>query len=996
MHLLRLCVLAFPWCTLLGVDTPAADRLPVSAGIVADAGGAHWRAFAIHDIDRNHDIVLELDGRQLVVARALVAQDDGEAAAALPGLVSRATAAGLDPARLRLERGLLTGIHLQGDEALVLSDGVLRREALPAPDLAAEQQALHAAATVLTEALGATRLTPLGQGAVRRLLTTLGEASVSGEDFTPGFVRRLLNSGWLGDDLGGLPAWATLRTVLAQAMALQPLHRWRADQATLTEYVDAFAQRVFVLTTPAGSARLQNHAPSSYDAPAPRMVVQRFAAGVDPLSSTMPSSAEVWWGRQRLAQWDAQAGFRADAAAWRTALADSGPGVGSDTVVDWRPPHLVVSDAQGAVLALCTAHGVLRPAQSGSGEERERFLADAARLSPDAQHLDLIGQYLFSYVNDSPDPRRPGLIGVKGLTGDIHQTVEQTVATVCAGVMRGDCDDLSEVYHDLLTRQGRLPQVVSLPRHAACAWSLHEGDRWTTQVLHTGQPLAFHGETLEESLALAFGHFDQHNSDHGTMVRILLRFAGENTRSHWHLGSRIMRDADYARTMIAVQGDWYFHTHANGIATMHRLIAAGDDTSANWSELAGLYHRTGQWQAAIAAQRACLEHLSDPIPALDARLTLISLLTRAGQHAEAEHQALGVLEALPGIFTDQQSGLRQQAVRRLYALLPDEQHRTLTRRLLQDELLPALELRRQELTRWAGSHFDRRTWLEQAQDDRYGAALLIGAAQAGLERGAAPLEADPDLQRLLAFADHWLTGLAFLDTGERDGVMAAYATAGQQAGALLGAETLDALLERTVPPPAWTPLHQRRSSGLPQLIHDLPWIRISVPYWSQRLGALLGKRELDEIATLQVIARLRAAAQACDRLEIQTTGLERTLLWAHLIEALVRRDRDALRVALQACAERHDRSTDELVTSAIVTMAGHLPPAWFHQVLATWDEHAASKSGYFTIAWGCALAGSVAQALEAGALAARRFADDPAFPAEFTYLQQVLAGGEEP
>ncbi|HEX3134400.1 MAG TPA: hypothetical protein VHX44_12550, partial [Planctomycetota bacterium] len=106
---------------------------------------------------------------------------------------------------------------------------------------------------------------------------------------------------------------------------------------------------MFTLTTPSGSARLLAHPPGMQEAP-PRMVVQRFAAGVDPLSAGMPASAEVWWGRQRVVQWSAVAGLTADRARWRTVLADEGPGVGADTLEDWRPPHVVLTAANGAVL----------------------------------------------------------------------------------------------------------------------------------------------------------------------------------------------------------------------------------------------------------------------------------------------------------------------------------------------------------------------------------------------------------------------------------------------------------------------------------------------------------------------------------------------------------------------------------------------------------------------------------------------------------------------
>lgn len=999
---MRLALLCLLIPRLLSAVDVIAD-LPASPGIAHDDAGSRWRTLPITGIDAARDVVVLLDKRPVTVARALVARDDEQAASALPILLERAIAAGLDPTTLRLERGLLTGVHLRGTEALVLSNAVLRRS-ISLPVTSSQQRAeVASAATALAATLERSKTTAPVQAALRRLLTTLDQATVDGEEFRPALVRRLIADGWIDDlqqEPQALPELTALRDALRQAAALQPAQRWSGDDndIVLEDLVDAFGRRVVTLRSPTGSARLQEHAASSYDDTPTRMVLQRFPAGADPLSHALPLAAECWWGRVRIAAWNAADGFSSDAAAWRLALADDGPGVGDDTVVDWRPPHLVITDSTGAVTALCTTHGLLRPVATDHAEEHQRFLNDAAKLCPDAAHLDLIGQYLFAYVHDSPDPKRPGLIGVHGITGEIHQTIDQTIATTCGGVMRGDCDDLSEIYHTLLTRQGQLPQVFNLPRHAACAWSLKQGDRWTTQVLHTGQPLAFHGDTLDESLAQVFSHFDEQNTDNGTLVHVLLRFAGENIRSPWQLGSRIMRDADYARTMVDVERDWYFHTFAQGINTMRQMIASGDDASANWSELSGLYRRTGQWQAAVAAERKSLSRIDDATVRLDGQLTLISLMMRGGLNKDVEREARALLQTLDQDLPTDPPTLKLRVIHGLYQRLDPLEHRDLSRELLMKHLLPTMEKRRPELAHWARTSFDARAWATQVTDERAMAATLIAAALSRLEKDATAIASDADLQRLMAFSETWLTELTFLDTGERDDVMASYALAGISAGALLGNHVLDALIAETKEPTAWHDLHAQRGTGLPQLTRDLPWIRISVPYWSQRLSSLLGKREvlLDEKAALALIGHLRAAVAACQRLGINPAGLDSSLRWVSLVEALVQRNEDQLRTVLHECAERRDRRSDEMVTGNLEALARHLPPTWFRRVLAVWDETAATKPGYFALAWGCAIRDQIPQALEAGALAASRFADDPNFVAEFTYLQRVLAGGEAP
>lgn len=1002
MRLIHLGFLLMPLITAMTAEAPDLSQIPASAGISTHGETTSWHALEIVGTDSQRHVMVNIDGQRIAVARALVEHDDGEAANELPKLIKRANAAEISLSHLRLDRGLLTGIHLRGSNELVLGNGILIGEKTSLDQLPAQRVALKEAAHALAESLSTSSLSPLAQSALRKILAQLDQsASAKDDDFSPELVRHLLSNNWLANDFTTNIDYANLRHALTQAMTLQKGQCFRGDGMALVEWVNALKNRVFVLTTPTGNSRLQNHPQSPYDAPAStpttRMLVQYFPAEVDPLISTLPTRAEVWWGRERLAWWDAQSGFSADVARWRTVLPDNGDGVGSQTIEEWRPPHLVLSDANGAITALCTMHGVLRPALAGNHDDQERFLADAARCLPDAKYLDLIGQYLFSYVHDSPDPQRCELIGVHGFSDDIHQTVEQTVSTVCDGQMRGDCDDLSEVYHHLLSRQGHLPQVFSLPGHAACAWSLHEGDLWKTCVLQTGQPLEFSADSLEKTLAQLFKHFDPNYTEGGATVSLLLRFAGENTRSHWRLGSRIMYDHEYAQKMIAVQRDWFFYTHAHAIATMQGMIAAGDHDNANWSELSGLYRRTGQWAAATAAERTSLALRKNPLERLDAQFTVISLLSRDHHVAAALREAQTLLQSLDGDFKDQPA-VQIKYIQRLCLQLSDDAYQDFRQLLISQRLFPHMEKQRQELSQWARTRFNRRAWAEQAREERFSAELVIHATAEAFMHDTTPLANQPVLQQQLLFADRWLNELAFLDTGERDDVMAAYALVGQLDGALIGEAEFDMLLDQATEPTMWTDSHRRRLSGLPQLRLDLPWIRICVPYWTERLSSCMGGQQnpIDEKNALHLIARLQSAIDSCARLEMNATYLDHTRRWVGLMDSLLRHDEDGLRSIFRRYAERHDRKSDEMLTDNLVALARHLPPRWFRRVLTLWDETAATKPGYFALAWGCAQSEAIPQALEVGALAAQRFADDPAFVDEFVYLQHVLAGGTSP
>ena len=96
---------------------------------------------------------------------------------------------------------------------------------------------------------------------------------------------------------------------------------------------------------------------------------------------------------------------------------------------DAIPAHVRITSALGDVMRLITAYGTLEPERTRSPEGREAWLRAAARALPDAAHLDLLGEFLFAYAHDSPEPRWPELLGTRQRIGDIHQTAAQTLAT---------------------------------------------------------------------------------------------------------------------------------------------------------------------------------------------------------------------------------------------------------------------------------------------------------------------------------------------------------------------------------------------------------------------------------------------------------------------------------------------------------------------------------------------------------------------------------------
>ena len=167
-------------------------------------------------------------------------------------------------------------------------------------------------------------------------------------------------------------------------------------------------------------------------------------------------------GAETIIQYSAEENnWSADLALWRESVPppESRPDI--HLIRDYLPPHIVRTRPNGDILGIRLENGELIPPANDSSQAAESFINQAAIILDTGAKLDLIGQYLLFYVYDSPDPTRPFLIGQDNLSGDIHQTTYQTLGTVAGGQFRGDCDDLSEVAHLILERQGHIPHVIS-------------------------------------------------------------------------------------------------------------------------------------------------------------------------------------------------------------------------------------------------------------------------------------------------------------------------------------------------------------------------------------------------------------------------------------------------------------------------------------------------------------------------------------------------------
>jgi hypothetical protein len=726
-------------------------------------------------------------------------------------------------------------------------------------------------------------------------------------------------------------------------------------------------------------------------------------AGTDPLAPSdaaiAAGKASLWIGGAELARWSAAEGLVCDERAWRAQFSDHPRGY-EHAVSDFLPPHLAIGDAAGAVRLLVTARGALRP-PNGESADGERFLDEAAKALPDAAHLALVGHYCFSYCYDSPDPREPLLLGTLAEHGDIHQTAAQTLATAVAGRVRGDCDDLAELFEALCQRQGRNPIVISLPRHLACAYAEKHGEgeaaRWHVDVLHTGHPLEFVDAALPQALTAMYRSFDEHATIDASQIPLSLRFAGENTRTRWVLSWRIFAEPEYAKTMIGIERDWYFRTYQRGISAMKAVMAAGDQDTANSKELCGLYRCTGQWDEAIASATESLERVDGDTAKLERSIQLVWLLTQAERHDEAATLARRISEEdLPRLAPKLKQGLPRLA-NQLASSLDARRAPDLCLEILERWSVPSALSAMPPLRDWIRDHFDQRAWdddryLEELRDHALGA---LGAASRALERrGLSEADEDPAVADCLRLQRAYLDDMAFR-TRDAGHLAHAYAWAGLWYELALGRPTLRALLDETPLPTAEVDDHADRRDGVAQVARDLPWIKASVPYWwtvaSRDAWGPQGKGPCDAKAALADLAEMQRAFATAQTLGLISRFQVTEAAQGRLLAALLAQDEHALGDALDAVAADHDRQLTQETAALIGQSAAFLPLPWFEKALAAWRERVDDKPYYLAIAWTAYVHGWPQHALAAARVAASRFSDDPAFAEELALIEQLVA-----
>jgi len=340
----------------------------------------------------------------------------------------------------------------------------------------------------------------------------------------------------------------------------------------------------------------------------------------------------------------------------------------------WRfPPHVLLVDSVGNALGLVTPNGRLDMPEFGkrTGAERRKaqdaFLDRCARTLKTAGELHLFFRYFVKYTYDSPLTEYPFLIGDKQHTGDVHQDAYQTLDRKIAGRFIADCDDLAELYQAITRRQGRKSFVLGRPGHAICGFVEKKKDGYLFTSVDTGPPRSFSGPRLDDVIEEGLATFDEERTEafDPNSVCFLLRFAGEQTRTPYYLGTRMFLDEKYAATMIRVQRDWHFAYIASGRDTMIEMVKHEKDPPTLF-ELAGFYRELGEWPRAIAWARKGIAAMApdDVMGRFTENRRLASYLQRSGDRDGAARLLLATsrnvekTEALAGAKAERFVGLR--------------------------------------------------------------------------------------------------------------------------------------------------------------------------------------------------------------------------------------------------------------------------------------------------------------------------------------------------
>lgn len=966
------------------------------AGIIRDGrcfvrGGEH--EFEVVAVSRRGDPVVRVGENQVAVMLGLLEGPAPAALAELPKLVVVAKAAGQDLTELRLRDVPLIGPHLSSSTHWVVPEGVAAKQTISDARSTVE---FGQRARALIEALPAAPVNGLGQSALRHFLGEVGLETGSDEHVEPSFTRRLIRAGWLRRLAGSSDLVAALESVVQEADERRASTRYEGAGILIEERTNAFRDSTWILRTPARSGyALSIPAPSFLDPGPDTSLLVHCAPGTDPTAAAAtPTRLEMWTEDGLLASWTTGAGLVASPD-WQKVM-DIDADADSGLLPTVLPPHLVYLTPDGDVRQLITAHGILRPVQDSTRPEIERFLEDAAKALPDAGHLDLIGQRLFRYVYDSPDVRFPELLGYEEAKGEIHQTAAETLANTVGGWSRGDCDDLAELYQEIAARQKRLGHLMNLPAHAAFGFAEERDGQWFVRVLQTGPPLEFSDRDLGQVLKKAYGAFGMLEAFDPDQIAIAVRFSGENVRSDYVLGSRIFQEPEYSAAMIDVQRDWHLHTYQRGITKMVAMIEAGDRDPANLRELSGLYERTAQHAEAAEYLRQSLAASGDPTLGLTIRL--IDNLFEAKDIEGARKTARAAIDdRMPTLQKQLGMAFGTVALQFIAVLAADGRAIDLATEVCDRYAIESLARQLGPVMNFLGGRrFSQEVWDQSMEMTEVRASLRLAAVTlTDLIRRAGPdaLLDNESLRRAASFVETWIQVVSPRDVSDRGDRLFRISEAAAYACVALSEEAVVTQALKAAPPKVFPEEFGQRLTGLGQFRADLPWFRISVPFWSSRLYLLFerSRTELDRSLAARYIQRVIESRAEAKALGIDHFSFDLQEHLARLISALLNSNEAELSARFEHVARQGDKSLTDETARMLGTVARFVDPSFFQRALELWHSSVDHPPSAFAIAWTAMGFHAKTPALAAARAATLRYPSEPAFTEELRGLELLSA-----
>jgi hypothetical protein len=821
-------------------------------------------------------------------------------------------------------------------------------------------------------------------------------ADESRSGLEPDFVRQIVSDPeWLRAvvPLVSATTRGALVGAVREARTLSPRARFGRGPALITYLGDAWRERgkhlrLGPLSAYARTPPMSLHAVSRRGTLRSCQLLYLLPDHADPVSVPdvlLRTGAFLLREGTLLATWDFKTGIGYDYRAWRRAF----PRYKLPAVSGHWPPHVPIVAPDGTLYGLGTDQGFLRPPRDGGKAEVERFIADAARVLPRAAHLDLLQQYFVRYCLDTPSLSIPLMIGCREHSADVHQTVDQMLATVAGGVCRGDCDDFAELVHEIVRRQGRLAHVVSLPGHLATMWAETCDGEWRAYVMQTGPTLEFRGPDLGNALGQAFLRLAPDNAFDPDGVLLSLRFAGENTRSGFGLPARVFEDPEYAKTMIAVQGDWHASRYLRVLHTV-RGLAADDESAGTLREYAAICARLGLHEEATDIAKRVLAMCSDLESRVLKKIEWVENALHAGRRAEVEAAIGEILEGdLPALVP--QLGIRTLGI----ALdLVDALHeapalaaRALARTVgLQVDALEGslADLLRPDvpLERWR-KHKHHRRLQRLAYAMAWDLAIVTRKARAGKEPAVAKR-----LEVVAGPIDIWLERYALDDAdGTRDGDRRWVLRAERRLAS--EPEFLDRILSATPlvapdsdPPPA--PTDAAIASHARTSVRFLAGVLTDLVHADERPDPARARRLLDVMAN---------AARVQRRLGLQDAEGMNLLQRGCLAAALITREERSLRDALREIRLLNDRSATTRAAYVIGRFARHADAAWWNRAIRSWTNVMASDTRDCCIVWTAYRVGAIEHALAMSALAASRSPENGPLQEEARLFADFVAKG---